>query len=83
MNIKLTVGDGNAVFIKRYLNGFLHIIENIPVIVAVAPDKAGNVYRACGVLFNGNERLGVGENKIVGFDNFFENFFCLTDIGIV
>ena len=40
MYVKLTVRDGNAVLIECGFDSFLHIIENIPILIAGTPDKA-------------------------------------------
>ena len=43
MNIKLAVRNFDSVFVKSKLNLLLHIIENVPIIFAFAPDKAGEI----------------------------------------
>ena len=40
---KLVVGDFDSFAVKSKLNLFLHIIENVPIIFAAAPDKAGKI----------------------------------------
>ena len=43
MNVNLVIGDADAFFVKSKFNLLLHIIENIPVIVAVNPNETSNI----------------------------------------
>lgn len=61
MNVHLRERNRNSVLVESFFNGFVHIEQNVPVVVGLAPHGAKEVDTACRVF--GYARLGCGVFK--------------------
>ena len=80
MNVELWERYGNTVFIKRFLDLFVHVKVNGPVILCFAPRGGKYVYAAVPVLCYARAWGRIFKNKRIGGSNLTDQTCCLFKV---
>lgn len=83
MHIQLLIGDRDPVFIEFQLHRLLQFIEERPIVIAAAPDEAGDLDRVRIVRLHADHGRGIIQYHGIVRNNFVQDPLCQGNIIVI